>query len=97
MVMKLVGRVELFVGRGYDGDKGIVRLDSHTMEYLGIKPGDEVRISSLALSLAETKAKVAEALIGDEGKSIVRIADDIMREGNFNVGMRVLVGSYQPI
>ncbi len=91
------GRVELFVGRGYDGDKGIARLDKHTMEYLGVKPGDEVRISSLALSIAEAKAKVAEAFIGDEGKSIVRIAEDVMREGSLNIGMRVLVGSYQPI
>ncbi len=93
----MVGRVELFIGRGYNGDEGIARLDEHTRDYLNLKPGDEVTISSLALSFAETKAKVAEALIDDEGKSIVRIADDIMHEGNFKIGMRVLVGNNSPM
>ena len=91
------GRVELYVGRGVEEDDGIVRLDEHTMEYLGVRPGDEVCISSLALSLAETYAKVAEAQIKDKGRSILRISNDIMREGNFKVGMRVLVGNYSPM
>jgi hypothetical protein len=89
----LSGRVELFVGRGIDGDQGVARLDETTRQYLNVEPGDEVYISSLSLSLAQAKAKVAEALKGDEGTSIVRIADDKINEGNFRIGMRVLVGN----
>ncbi|KON28299.1 hypothetical protein AC481_02220 [miscellaneous Crenarchaeota group archaeon SMTZ-80] len=95
--MKLSGRVELYVGKGFDGDNGSVRLDEHTMEYLGVRPGDEVCISSLALSLAETYAKVAEAQIEDKGRSVLRVSNDIMRKGNFKVGMRVLVGNHSPM
>lgn len=87
------GRIELFVGRGIDGDQGVARLDETTRQYLNVEPGDEVYISSLSLSLAQAKAKVAEALKGDEGTSIVRIADDKINEGNFRIGMRVLVGN----
>jgi hypothetical protein len=97
MVRGLAGRVELFVGRGFEEDHGIVRLDKSTREYLKLKIGDEVRISSIALSLAEAKAKVAEALVDDEGKSIVRIADDKMHEGSFKVGMRVFIESFNPL
>jgi len=89
----LSGRIELFVGRGIDGDQGVARLDETTRQYLNVEPGDEVYISSLSLSLAQAKAKVAEALKGDEGTSIVRIADDKINEGNFRIGMRVLVGN----
>jgi hypothetical protein len=89
----LSGRVELFVGRGIDGDQGVARLDETTRQYLSVEPGDEVYISSLSLSLAQAKAKVAKALKGDEGTSIVRIADDKIKEGNFRIGMRVLVGN----
>ncbi|WP_455277645.1 hypothetical protein [[Eubacterium] cellulosolvens] len=87
------GRVELFVGRGIDGDQGIVRLDDPTRQYLNVELGDEVYISSLSLSIAQAKAKVDKALKGDEGTSIVRVADDKIKEGNFRVGMRVLVGN----
>lgn len=87
------GRIELFVGRGIDGDQGVARLDETTRQYLNVEPGDEVYISSLSLSLAQAKAKVAKALKGDEGTSIVRIADDKINEGNFRIGMRVLVGN----
>ena len=83
----------MFVGRGIDGDQDIARLDETTRQYLGVEPGDDVYISSLSLSLAQAKTKVAEALKEDEGTSIVRIADDKIKEGNFRVGMRVLVGS----
>lgn len=91
--IQLSGRVELFVGRGIDGDQGVARLDETTRQYLGVEPGDEVCISSLSLSLAQAKAKVAKALKGDEGTSIVRIADDKIKEGNFRIGMRVLIGT----
>ena len=93
----MAGRVELYVGRGFDGDNGIVRLDEHTMGYLGVRPGDEVCISSLALSLAETYAKVDEAFVEDKGRSILRVSADIMQVGNFKVGMRVLVGNHSPM
>jgi hypothetical protein len=91
--VEMSGRVELFVGRGIDGDQGTARLDETTRQYLKVEPGDEVYISSLSLSLAQAKVKVAEALKGDEGTSIVRIAEDKITEGNFRVGMRVLVGN----
>jgi hypothetical protein len=91
--LQMCGRVELFVGRGIDGDNGIARLDEHTREYLRVNLGDEVYISGLSVSLAQANAKVAKALKDDEDKSIIRISDDKIREGNLRIGMRVLVGS----
>jgi len=87
--LSLVGRAKLIVAEPVKGDVGIARIDKATMQYIGVKPGDEIDIFGGIFSPAHVRVKVAEALPEDEGKGIIRIAEDKMREGGFKLGMKV--------
>ncbi|MCP8323842.1 MAG: hypothetical protein L6N96_06685 [Candidatus Methylarchaceae archaeon HK02M2] len=85
------GRAQLIIAETVRGDIGIVRVDQATMTYIGVKPGDEIDIFGEILSEAQIRAKVMQTAQKDEGKGIIRIAKDKMIEGNFKVGMKVIV------
>ncbi|MCP8319286.1 MAG: hypothetical protein L6N95_05610 [Candidatus Methylarchaceae archaeon HK01B] len=85
------GRAQLIVADPVKGDHSIARIDKATMAYVDVKPGDEIDILGEILSGAQVRAKVYRGLIKDEGKGIIRIARDKMEEGNFKVGMKVVV------
>ncbi|MCP8305308.1 MAG: hypothetical protein H3Z50_07600 [archaeon] len=85
------GRAQLIVADPVKGDIGIARIDKATMAYVGVKPGDEIDIFGEILSGAQVRTKVEKGLLKDEGRGIIRIASDKMEEGNFKVGMKVIV------
>lgn len=85
------GRVQLIVAEPLEGDHGIARLDEATMKYIEVEPGEEVEIYGVIFSPAHVSVKVEKATQEDEGKGIVRIARDKMREGDFRPGMMVTV------
>ncbi len=86
-------KAKLVVKAPFEGDKGIVRLDKKTMEYLGVKKGDKVEITASFWSIrgTYTVASVDELPTEDEGQGIIRIAKDRLEDGNFRVGDKVIV------
>ncbi len=85
------GRAKLIVAQPIKGDVGVVRIDKSTRTYLGVNVGEEVDIFGGIFSPAHVRAKVVEATSDDEGKGIIRVAEDKMQEGNFKLGMKVTV------
>ncbi|MCP8315668.1 MAG: hypothetical protein H3Z51_02235 [archaeon] len=90
-MIKMGGRAQLIVAEPVKGDAGIVRIDKATMTYIGVKQGDGIDIVGEIFSAAQVRAKVEKVASKDEGRGIIRIARDKMEEGNFKVGMKVIV------
>ena len=84
---KLVVKIPL------EGDEGIARLDTKTMEYLGVKQGDKVEITSSFWSVRGTYtiANIDSLPEGDEGEGIIRLSKDRLEDGNFRPGDKVIV------
>jgi len=87
----LVGRANLIVAEPVKGDVGIARIDKATMQYIGVKPGDEIDIFGGIFSPAHVRVKVAEALPEDEGKGIIRIDNLTRKNSGSGLGERVKI------
>ena len=76
-----------------EDDVSTVRLDKKTMEYLGVKEGDKVEVTASfwAVRGTYTVGKVGELPGEDEGAGIIRISKDLLKEGNFRPGDKVIV------
>lgn len=85
------GRAKLIVAQPVKGDVGVARIDKATRTYLGVNVGEEVDIFGGIFSPAHVRVKVVEIAAEDEGKGIIRVAEDKMQEGNFKLGMKVTV------
>ncbi|MEM2497828.1 MAG: hypothetical protein QXR81_05595 [Candidatus Nezhaarchaeales archaeon] len=89
----MVYRAKLVLKAPFEDDRGIIRLDKKTMEYLGVKKGDRVEVTASFWSTRGTYtiATVAELPPEDEGQGIARLAKDRLEDGNFRVGDKVIV------
>jgi len=85
----LGGRAKLIIAESVKGDVGVARIDKATMNYMEVKPGDEIDVFGGIFSPAHIRVKVVECLPEDEGKGIIRVAADKMQEGGFKLGMKV--------
>jgi hypothetical protein len=84
--------IELTVAPPYVGDISCVRLDSTSMNILGVKEGEVVVITSVPRlgipSGIRTSSTVAKAKVADEGKGLIRISPDLR---DFSIGQKVIV------
>ncbi len=86
-------KAKVVIRAPYEGDKGIVRMDKKTMEYIGVKKGDAVEITASFWSVRGTYtiARVEELPEGEEEVGIIRLAKDRLEDGNFRVGDKVII------
>ena len=83
--------VQLIVAHPLKGDVDVARIDESTQKYLDIKQGDEADIIGELLSGTHTRIKIFNSNSDDNGKGIIRIAQNKMEECNYKVGTKVLV------
>jgi len=86
-------KAKMIVKVPVEGDEGVVRLDKKTMEYLGMKIGDKVEVTSSFWSIrgTYTLAESKELASEDEGQGIIRLSKDKLVDGNFRPGDKVIV------